>query len=132
MTNRPQAILSLADAKRRNADAGFFFFEKATMLFFHSRVSEASFSPCEELRCTYFVTSEQNRSFGGETFPRLFTVRAIAWNTGGVRTVGESQAYETLAKAIRFAKGYASRDYIEPRKGSSVSQQRVWKEASAT
>lgn len=94
------------DAEKLNDAAGFHFFEGATLRFFHSRISE-SFYPNDARKVSYFVTSEQNRSFGERVYPRLYTVRAIDWTNGNVRTIGEFQQYATSGKAQRAAKAYA-------------------------
>lgn len=100
-------IYSRAEAVSRNEAAGFHFFERATMQFFHSRVGE-NFYTCEARRRTYFVSSEQNRGFGGQEFARKFTVRAIEWDSGDVRTVGDFQTHRTQAVALRHARNYAA------------------------
>jgi len=108
-------IYSREDAEKRNDRNGFYFFERATLRFFHSRISE-SFYLCEARKASYFVTSEQNKTFTTRPLPRLYTVRRIAWQGGDVDTVGEFQAYRTSAAAQRAAKAYAEGTRREPTK----------------
>lgn len=100
-------IYGRRDAELRNERNNFHFFEPATMRFFNCRVSD-SFYICEARQCSYFVTSERNKSFTlGHNYPRLYTVRRIAWKGGDVDTVGEFQAYRSASTAQRRAKAYS-------------------------
>lgn len=95
-------------AERRNELNGLHWFEPATLRFFASRISEGSFAPCESRKCTYFVSSEQFHGSNGYDAGRFYTVRAIAWKGGDVRTVGKFQQYKTRATAARWAGLYAA------------------------
>lgn len=78
---------TMAEVKRANKAAGYFWFSPATMQFFAGRVEG-------ELKGgRYFVSSERN----GEE-PRRYTVREVQPDAT-IDTVGEFQGYATLAKA---------------------------------
>jgi len=81
----------LSEAER----AGSFFFSKATMRFFNSRIHSEIYGGC------YFITSE--RDHYRESNPRFYTVRKYE---GGlkVETVGEFCQYTSKAQAISAVK----------------------------
>ncbi len=89
--------------KLANQQAGQFFFSPDTMRFFRSRLS----NEVERLPNggALFITSEQNHGMGGP-YPRLFTIR-MAKPDGDVDTVGEFQAFNSRASAIRVMRKLA-------------------------
>ena len=73
-----------------NKEKGFHFFSKETLAFWRGRVHAGVIGGC------YFVTSERDFS----DTQRLYTIRKA--NTDGtIDTVGDFQAYATLAQAKR-------------------------------
>ncbi len=103
-----EPINSKREAILRNRAAGFYFFERDTMRFFNSRISE-SFYTCEARRTSYFVSSERNTrfTFSGRVYQRKYTVRAIDWDSGDVRTIGEFNACDSMGVAQRKARAYS-------------------------
>lgn len=93
------------DIRKRNAAAGFKWFEPDTMRFFSSRV-QSTFYGAPDGRA-YFVSSE--RPPGGK---RAYSVR-VANLDGSIETVGEFCGYETGRAAHAAAKQAA--------KGGAVS-----------
>lgn len=88
---------TIAEAKAANRANGWHFFDRSTMRFFRSKI-------CSEiLNGKYFVTSEQFEP----SWPRLFTLRRINWETGDIITVGEFQGYRTVkeARAAAYEQG---------------------------
>lgn len=104
---RGQPIYDKRDAENANIEAGQHFFDAATMRFFSSRISE-SFYLRHLQRRSYFVTSEQYKSFDGPHGRRLYTVRAIVWDTGHVLDVSGFQAFASNGAAQRAAKRYSN------------------------
>lgn len=92
MPGRFKFVSEIEEADRK---AGRCFFEKDTMQFFRSKI--ASYEVWDG---RYFITSEQNWGLTTRG-PRLFTIREAVEDTDGFRinTVGEFQAYGTLARA---------------------------------
>ena len=80
----------MSEVRRANEDRGHYFFEPATMRFFHSRIGGTLYGG------RFFVTSECREPV--ET-PRLFTVRE-AMPDGSIDTVGDFQAYADRRQAI--------------------------------
>lgn len=89
--------MTIADIKRRNAEAGLHFFDRSTMRFFDSRVLAPIWTGTDG---SYFVTSER---FNADE-PRLYTVRKIDWATGVVDTVGAFQQYRSAPDAYEAAR----------------------------
>lgn len=87
--------MTIDQIKAANKAAGYCFFDRDTMRFFRSRVSEQTYG-------RYFVTSDQNSSMRF-SYPRLYTVR-VARPNGDIDTVGEFQAHTTLKRALTAAK----------------------------
>ncbi len=92
----------LEDEVRRRAEKGSpHFFDKDTMRFFSSRVSELMWKKGSDI---YFVTSEADKGrvqHSGST--RAFTVRKI--DAGGdINKIGEFQGHSTLSEARREIK----------------------------
>ena len=107
MNDTIQPVYSRYDAERLNERKGFYWFTPGTMRFFNTRISECTFFLGDGE--TFFVTSEQApRSFEGTSAsyqaPRMYSVRAINWESGNVRTVGEFQEYSNRNTAVRWAK----------------------------
>lgn len=98
-------VYSRREAERRNIDAGYYFFEPATLKFFASRIGDSFYANAARRR-SYFVTSEQFRNFE-HTGRRLYTVRAICWDTGKVLDVSGFQAFESNGVAQRRAKAWS-------------------------
>jgi hypothetical protein len=84
--------------KDANARAGQYFFEPATMRFFHSRILEQVY---EGEGGVFFVTSERF----GMKHPRLYTVRKFDPETSSVDTASKFQEFKTASGA----KGAAER-----------------------
>jgi hypothetical protein len=93
---REREIWTVADMATANRDAGFHWFEPATLRWFSSRILEGLvYRPGS--RFVYFVSSERQ----GEEYPRLYTVRRFSLDRCNVETVGEFQAYRTAREARR-------------------------------
>jgi len=92
----------LEDEVRRRAEKGSpHFFDKDTMRFFSSRISELMWEKGSDI---YFITSEQDKGttqHAGST--RAFTVRKIDAN-GDINKIGEFQGHSTLSEARREIK----------------------------
>ena len=91
------------DEVRRRAEKGApHFFDKDTMRFFSSRVSELMWKDAN--RNIWFITSEQDKGttqHAGST--RAFTVRKID-ESGDINKVGEFQGHSTLSEARQAIK----------------------------
>lgn len=85
-------IYNIALIKCANKSAGRFYFEKSTMRYFRSRVSDKTHNGPGGV---YFVTSEQHR----DTDPRLYSVRRFHPETADIDTAGTFQQYTTSAQA---------------------------------
>lgn len=81
----------MSEVRKANKEAGFYFFEPATMRFFASRVA----SPLYKNQT--FITSEK-RCF--EDYTRVYAVRKVSSN-GDIKTV------KSGFKSIDEARGYA-------------------------
>lgn len=92
----PGPYSSMSQIKSRNDDAGNHFFDRDTLRFFRSRVSDELYAG------RMFVTSEQHTSSYGNS-PRLYTVRA-ARDDGTICDVSGFQAFETLKQAKGLAR----------------------------
>jgi hypothetical protein len=106
MARKPSAyagviIYSRLDAERANCAAGCHFFDAGTLKFFHSRISERFYLNVKT-RESYFVSSEQDRA---GRLARRYTVRAISWDTGKVRTIDSFQGYSSNRGAHLRASG---------------------------
>lgn len=98
-------ILSMQEIEQRYAPGiGRHWFDADTMRFFRTRLAQVGYESADGK--VYFVTSDQNRGFGG-TYPRLYSVRVLK-GPGDIDTVGEFQAFRTGKTADRYARGYAS------------------------
>ena len=73
------------------------WFDKVTMRFFRSRLSETLYFGKEVI---YFVSSE----LGPHQDKRRYSIRSYNPETGDINTVGEFQAYKTLKTAISAMK----------------------------
>ena len=96
------------EVKRRAEKGSPHFFDKDTMRFFSSRLSELMWSEGElkdyQKSNIYFITSEADRGHiqhAGSA--RAFTVRKIDVD-GDINKVGEFQGYSTLSEARRAIK----------------------------
>lgn len=90
------------------------FFDKGSMRFFNSRLSEYGYQ-CKEVvkigkydeynyhNIIFFVTSEKY----DHKSPRLYTIRKLTINTGAIETVGDFQQYKSRDTAHRWAQKYA-------------------------
>lgn len=78
------------------------FFDRATMRFFHSRISWGSLTRLNDAYLM-FITSEQS-PYG----PRRYSVRL--WNGLSISEIGEYQAYETLAQAKQALKKWVQNE----------------------
>lgn len=90
---------TMADVKRSNKEAGYHFFDRATMRFFDSRVESGLYRGKGGV---YFITSEQ---FHGSvcTLPRKYTVRKFNTASADISTASE---YNTL-RCIEDARAVA-------------------------
>ncbi|WZX99209.1 hypothetical protein NSQ26_07610 [Bacillus sp. FSL W7-1360] len=82
-------MLTIAEMKELNEEAGFYFFSPGAMRFFNSKIET------QPTREGYFITSEHP---GDEV--RRFTIRLFDLETSDVHTVEEFQEFETLEDAI--------------------------------
>lgn len=80
---------SINDVKAANEAIGGHFFDPVTMTFFDSRIES------EIIDGHLFITSER----GWSGAPRLYTIRTVD-ERGNISTVGDFQAYDTLAQAM--------------------------------
>jgi hypothetical protein len=98
-------IHTMAQARNANEQAGYHFFEPATVRFFGSRLPQTVIPvPNGAL----FVTSEQRPAGYGEPVqPRLFTIRFIHDN-GRTETIGAFQGWQTREGATRIARRMAA------------------------
>ena len=74
---------TMADVKRSNQEAGFHFFDRATMRFFDSRIESGLYRGPGGV---YFITSEQFHGSTGNQ-ARKFTVRRFNTGTADIDTV---------------------------------------------
>jgi hypothetical protein len=74
-----------------NASKGFHWFSPDAMRFFKTRILHKTW----DVISGYFITSETGPC-GGE---RRYTLRRANAETGNVNTIGEFQAYSTIAQA---------------------------------
>jgi hypothetical protein len=79
----------LQDVIEDNQKAGYHFFDKETMSFFHSRIETGL------LRNKYFITSEMS---GWQSTERAYTIRK-AEADGSIKTIGEFRQYKKLEDA---------------------------------
>lgn len=78
----------MSEVKQTNKAHGYYWFEKDTMRFFRSRVSNAVYGG------RYFISSEQ---FDYES-PRLYTIRE-AYDDGGIHDASEFQEFTSWQQA---------------------------------
>lgn len=102
--------MDMAEIKARNSEAGYHFFDKDTLRFFGSRVSETVYGD------GYFVTSEQDRSgFGqlGQAWngERRYTIRRAMPN-GSIAQASTFGVWRTLRCAKRVAAYFAEREAL--------------------
>jgi hypothetical protein len=83
-------MLRQYEFEQLNKDKGFHWFDKETLHFFRSRIS--NWDPISGL----FITSESGPFGQG---PRAYTVRLADFTTGQVHTIGEFQAYSSIKRA---------------------------------
>lgn len=82
-----------------------FFFDKASMRFFNSRLPQGGHANSESV---YFVTSEKF----DHNSPRLYTIRRMGLESGRVDTVGEFQGYKTSATAWKYALKFCKEYFV--------------------
>lgn len=92
--------MTITEVKARNREAGQHWFSPSTMRFFRSKVARWTKTAADGR--VYFVSSEQFVGSSGIASPRQYTVR-VQQLDGSIDTIGEFQAYETLAEAKRAA-----------------------------
>ena len=104
-----------------NRNAGNHFFDADTLRFFRSRVSgEAYRVPGSPV--AYFATTEKNSGIiSGYNWPRKATVRRADLTTGDVSTVGDFQAFATMAQAKRVCQQYLGMIYHQSMEDSDES-----------
>ena len=86
---------TMADVKRANRAAGRFWFSKATLAYFNSRVGSKIFAG------RLFISSESHRP----TAPRLYAINVI--NDDATIETDQSKRYPTYAAARAAAEGLA-------------------------
>lgn len=96
------------EVKRRAEKHHSHFFDKDTMRFFSSRVSELMWVDGDrkdyQTNPIYFITSEQDRGpYQHSGSVRAFTIRRIDAD-GDIDTIGDFQGYSTLNEARRAIK----------------------------
>lgn len=96
--------IGIATLKARNAAAGRHFFSPNTTRFFRSRYPRTAYTA--DHRKAYFVTSE---AFDDRS-PRLYTLRVYDLETQEVDTIGEFQAYASLAAAMKDLRAHLELD----------------------
>lgn len=94
---------TMADVKRSNREAGFHFFDRATMRFFDSRVESGLYRGPGGV---YFITSEQFHGSTGSQ-ARMFTVRKFDTATGDVDTCGKFNELRFIEDARDLARQLA-------------------------
>lgn len=97
-------MLTIAEIKRRNHEAGKYFFSPDTMGFFASRVFPQVYD-CRD-GSAYFVTSEKR---GFDDHNRSFTVRVFS-PSGEVSTARQFNEFKSKPAALDAAK-QAARDH---------------------
>jgi len=85
--------MTINEIKQLNEQAGHHFFSPDTMRFFNSRIGSTV-----KVKGTlaYFVTSERDYAQ-----PRLYSLRVCNLDNGHMDTIGEFQAYQTRAQAMK-------------------------------
>ncbi|SDB95280.1 DUF7447 family protein [Shouchella lonarensis] len=83
-------MLTIAEMKELNEEAGFYFFSPGAMRFFNSEMETQTTT-----REGYFITSEHR----GDDI-RRFTIRLFDLETSDVHTVGAFMEFATLEDAI--------------------------------
>ena len=86
-------IKTMNDVKAFNKEKGFYFFSKATMQFFNSRIETGL------LHGGFFITSEQREVFT----KRRYLIRKLNYQTGNINTIlphydSKEDAKEALKK----------------------------------
>ena len=104
----PRYYHTIDQIKRANYDAGYHFFERASMRFFNSRILPTVYAGC------VFVTSER---FYLHT-PRLYTIRLCAGD-GEIREASKFPAFAT-ARQARDAIQRALKPYGYGERGAAV------------
>lgn len=98
--------MTLDDIKRTNRSADGHYFDRDTMRYFRSRVSDRVH---EGPGGVFIVTSERCvmswRNYEG---PRLYSVRRVMDGGAQIKTVGEFQCYKTSKSAHLHAASLAS------------------------
>lgn len=91
---------TIPEIRLRNKEAGHHFFNRETIAFFNSRVSEVVYG-------RYFVTSEQFVASDGTADDRRYTVRRFN-DDYSIDTIGEFQQYASRVEALLEAKRLAN------------------------
>lgn len=96
---------TIADIRRRNKAAGNYFFDRAAMKFFLSRIDRQVY---EGPGGIFFVTSEQYEdSYGNRPFPRGYTVHEFDPISSDIGDLGDFNKIQDLQTARGLAKKYA-------------------------
>lgn len=95
---------TMADIKQSNKDAGFHFFDKATLRFFDSIIHRRK--PYAGPGGVYFVTSERLHGVR-ESEPRMYTVRRFDIETADVHTAGAFNSIRHIEDARKAARRLA-------------------------
>lgn len=88
-------ICTIAEAKERNANAGYHWFKPESMRFFNCRLPK-SVLPVDN--GALFVSSERNDMPYQSAEPRRYTIRFIH-DSGKIETVGDFQQYASRSGA---------------------------------
>lgn len=86
--------MTFAEFIQGNKDTGRHYFDTETMRFFASHLVHDSWNGDG-----FFITSEQFRGFNSPDGPRKWSIRRGNLETFDVDSVGEFQAYVSLARA---------------------------------
>lgn len=107
---RDHRLNSLGQIITAAQESGSHFFDRDTLRFFSSRVSEMVY-PTYGQNGTYFVTSERDSGSSYNHYARYYTVRRAYWVTKEdgteslrIDTVGEFQTYMSRSGAHGAAK----------------------------
>lgn len=94
MTTETTCCFTIEEIKRRNARAGFHFFDRDTMRFFRSRIAPGVMHAGKQDVYNIFITSEKY----SDSAPRLYTVRHMT-DDGDIVSLSKFQAYRSLESA---------------------------------
>jgi len=108
-------VIPIEEVIKANKKAGQFWFSPATLEFFQSQVSPWAVKKNSK---AYFISAERRSKewfrvhwghifkdeVGTEQKEALYTIREADLDTGNIRTIGEFQEFDNLAKAKKKLK----------------------------